>query len=78
LIDTFERRNGMPTEIGRDGVRRLVEQGAQLVEVLPAEEYKQEHLPGAMNLPLRSLTRAEAERRLRRDRPVIVYCNDYL
>ena len=68
----------MPTEIGREEVRRLVEQGAQLVEVLPAEEYQQEHLPGAINLPLRQLTRAEAERRLQRDRPVIVYCYDYL
>jgi rhodanese-related sulfurtransferase len=68
----------MPTEIGREDVRRLVDQDAQLVEVLPAEEYKQEHLPGAINLPLRELTRAEAERRLKRDRPVIVYCNDNL
>lgn len=68
----------MPTDIGREEVRRLVDQGAQLVEVLPAEEYAQEHLPGAINLPLRELTRAEAERRLRRDRAVIVYCNDYL
>ena len=68
----------MPTEIGREDVRRLVHEGAQLVEVLPAEEYEQEHLPWAINLPLRELTRAEAERRLERDRPVIVYCNDYL
>ncbi len=68
----------MPREIGRDDVRRLVEQGAQLVEVLPDEEYQQEHLPGAINLPLKQLTRLEAERQLRRDRPVIVYCNDFL
>ena len=68
----------MPMEIGREDVRRLVDEGAQLVEVLPAEEYEQEHLPGAMNLPLRELTRAQAERRLKHDRPVIVYCNDYL
>ena len=54
----------MPTEISREDVRRLVDQGAQLVEVLPAEEYEQQHLPGAMNLPLRELTRAQAERRL--------------
>jgi rhodanese-related sulfurtransferase len=36
------------------------------------------HVTGAINLPLKELTRAEAERRLRRDRPVIVYCNDQL
>lgn len=68
----------MPMEIGREDVRRLVDEGAQLVEVLAAEEYEQEHLPGAMNLPLWRLTRAEAERRLKHDRPVIVYGNDYL
>ena len=64
----------MPTEISREDVRRLVDQGAQLVEVLPAEEYEQQHLPMSMNLPLRELTRAQAERRLKHDRPVIVYC----
>jgi rhodanese-related sulfurtransferase len=68
----------MPRDIGRDDVRRLVFRGGQLVEVLPAEEYEQAHLPGAINIPLESLTRAEAERRLSRERPVIVYCNDLL
>lgn len=40
-------------EIGRDEVRRLVsDEAGQLVEVLPAKEYEEEHLPGAVNLPL--------------------------
>ncbi len=68
----------MAREIGRDEVRRLVHHQAQLVEVLPAKEYQQEHLPGAVNIPLKSLTRVAAESRLNRDRPVIVYCNDFL
>ena len=68
----------MPTDIGRDEVRRLAADGAQVVEVLPAEEYAQAHLPSAINLPLKQLTRAEAERLLRRDTPVMVYCNDFL
>ena len=68
----------MPTDIGRDEVRDLMREGAQLVEVLPAQEYAQAHLPGAMNLPLKQLTRAEAERRLSPKRPVIVYCHDFL
>jgi len=42
----------MPKEIDRDGLRRMVERGAQLVEVLPAEEYAEDHLPGAISLPL--------------------------
>ena len=66
----------MPTAIFRDEVRRLVEEGAQLVDVLPREEYEDEHLPGAINIPLKELDR-ESTARLRRDAPVIVYCHDY-
>jgi hypothetical protein len=63
--------------ITRDEVRRLVEAGAQLVEVLPRAEFDDEHLPGAISLPLKSLT-AETSAVLDRSRPVIVYCWDGL
>ena len=66
----------MPTAIFRDEVLRLVEEGAQLVEVLPREEYEEVHLPGAINIPLKELDR-ETTARLRRDAPVVVYCHDY-
>ena len=66
----------MPTEVGRDEVRRLLAEGAQLIEVLPAEEYAEEHLPGAVNIPLRELDR-ERVREFDRSRPVIAYCHDY-
>ena len=62
-------------EIDREEVRRLVSEGAQLVEVLPAKEYEEDHLPGAVSLPLRQLE-AEARTLLDRNRPVIVYCWD--
>jgi rhodanese-related sulfurtransferase len=65
----------MPRQIDRDGVRRLVAQGAQLVEVLPAGEYAEDHLPGAINLPLRRLEQ-HAKTVLDPDRPVVVYCWD--
>ncbi len=65
----------MPKGIGRDEVQRLLSEGAQLVEVLPREEYEEEHLPGAINLPLRRLEK-EARDRLDPNRPVIVYCWD--
>jgi rhodanese-related sulfurtransferase len=42
------------------------------------DEYDEEHLPGAIHLPLKSLTREVAERTLDRGRPVIVYCWDAL
>jgi len=65
----------MPREIDRDGVRRLAAEGAQLVEVLPASEYAEDHLPGAINLPLRKLEK-QATTVLDRHRPVVVYCSD--
>ncbi len=64
----------MPTIINVDDVQTMVGEGAQLVEVLPEKEYGQEHLAGAINIPLKTLG-AEAPARLQRDRPVIVYCS---
>ena len=63
----------MPTAIQRDELRRLIGIGAQLVEVLPAEEFEQEHLPGAISIPLKTMRR-ETVALLRCDRPVVVYC----
>jgi rhodanese-related sulfurtransferase len=63
----------MPKQIGLDEVRGLIDEGAQLVEVLPAREYLEEHIPGAVNIPLKQLTR-EAASALDPLRPVIVYC----
>jgi rhodanese-related sulfurtransferase len=65
----------MPRPVDRDEVQRLVAPGAQLVEVLPAE-FIEEHLPGAINIPLKELD-GETTRQLERGRPVIVYCHDY-
>ncbi|MPY93996.1 MAG: hypothetical protein GEV08_13310 [Acidimicrobiia bacterium] len=67
----------MSATVDRDRVLELVEQGAQLVEVLPRHEYDEEHLPGAIHLPLKSLT-WQAAGALDRGRPVIVYCWDGL
>lgn len=61
----------------RQLVQRLLEDGAQVVEVLAPSAYRQAHLPGAVNLPLWKMT-PEALRQLDRERPVIVYCNDFL
>ncbi len=66
----------MPKEIGRDDVQRLAREGAQIVEVLPREEYDEEHLPGAINTPLKELD-ATSVAELARDRPIVVYCHDY-
>ncbi len=50
-------------------------EGAQIVDVLPSEEFAEEHLPGAVNIPLKELDEGSAVR-LRKDRAVVVYCHD--
>ena len=65
----------MARSIDRDEVQRLMGRGAQIVDVLPAPEYGENHLPGAVNLPLRKIE-AEALRVLDPGRPVVVYCAD--
>jgi rhodanese-related sulfurtransferase len=62
-------------EVDRREVQDLIERGAQVVEVLPADEFEEEHLPGAINLPLRKIE-TDATSELKRDQPVLVYCWD--
>ncbi len=66
----------MVTQIDRYELQKMLGDRAQLIEVLPAKEYDAEHLPGAINIPLKNLGRDTA-RQLDRDRPAIVYCYDY-
>jgi rhodanese-related sulfurtransferase len=54
----------------------LTEGRVQAVEVLPAAEFEEEHLPGAVNLPLIEL-RADTVGDLDPDLPVVPYCYDY-
>ena len=65
----------MPETINREEVRRLLDDGAQLVEVLPVDEYEEDHLPGAISLPLRRID-GQVTTVLDRNRPVVVYCWD--
>ena len=66
----------MPEDIGLADMRRLVEERSQVVEVLPPSEYAAEHLPGAVNIPLKSLSAATAAQLDTHSR-VAVYCWDY-
>jgi len=67
----------MPIEIRRKDLKTLVAQGrAQLVDVLPESEYKKEHLPQAINLPLEKMT-AATTKPLPKDVPIIVYGADF-
>jgi rhodanese-related sulfurtransferase len=67
----------VPKWIDRADVRRLVAAGAQLVEVLPREEWESEHVAGARSIPLKELDdRAPSE--LDAHKTVIVYCYGFL
>ena len=67
----------MPTPIDYPRLRELLDSGAQLVEVLPADEYREERLPGAINIPLKTLDRATTAQ-LDKTKAVVVYCWDAL
>jgi len=61
--------------IHRDQLQRLIAQGAQLVEVLPAKEYEEDHLPGAISIPLSKISSTSTVS-LDHGRPIVVYCWD--
>jgi rhodanese-related sulfurtransferase len=66
----------MPSAIDAKHLQELLDtKDAQLIEVLPAREYEEEHLPGAINIPLKSFS-PENLSKLDRGKPVIVYCWD--
>jgi rhodanese-related sulfurtransferase len=65
----------MATLIDRHRVQELVGNGAQLVEVLPANEYAEDHLPGAISIPLSHVDQQSASS-LDPNQQVIVYCWD--
>jgi rhodanese-related sulfurtransferase len=55
--------------------RDLIASGVTVVDVLPASVFEQEHLPGAMNVPLESFD-PEQLANLDRTAPVVIYCFD--
>jgi rhodanese-related sulfurtransferase len=65
----------MPRTIDRDEVQRLIHEGAQVVDVLPKQEYEEQHLPGSISIPLKEID-ARAPKELDRESPVITYCWD--
>jgi rhodanese-related sulfurtransferase len=67
----------MPGSILYPELQRLLAAGAQLVEVLPEEDYREERLPGAINIPLKKLD-AETTVSLDKRKAIVVYCWDAL
>ena len=67
----------MPVSIDRTEVQRLLqEEAAQVIEVLPTAEYEEQHIAGAINIPLKKLDRSSTAN-LQNDRAIITYCHDF-
>ena len=61
-----------PMSVGR-AARDLVSRGAVLLDVRTPEEFGDEHLPGALNVPLQELS-ARLDEIGAKERDVVVYC----
>ena len=63
--------------IYRRELRELIERGERLalVEALDADEFRRGHLPGAVNIPRRSVDELAPRLLPDRDVPVVVYCS---
>lgn len=59
-------------EVSSEEARKLVESGAQLVDVRADHEWEAGHIAGAVHLPLAEL--AERTDELDPERPVVLYC----
>lgn len=59
-------------EVSRDEAQKLVDDGAQLVDVRAGHEWDAGHIAGAVHLPLDEL--AERTGELDPERPVVLYC----
>ena len=65
----------MPIRINREDVQRMTAEGTVLIDTLPENEYAEEHIAGAVNIPQKKLT-ADGTTHLAKDAPLIVYCYD--
>ena len=59
-------------EVSRDEAQKLIDEGAQLVDVRADHEWETGHLPGAVHIPLAELPQHLDE--IDKERPVIFYC----
>lgn len=61
-----------PKEVSREEARKLVEEGAQLVDVRADHEWEAGRISGATHVPLPQLPQRLDE--IDKDRPVVLYC----
>jgi rhodanese-related sulfurtransferase len=61
-----------PAEVSREQLQKLLDEGAQLVDVRADHEWEVGRIAGATHLPLAEL--AERAGEIDKDRPVVLYC----
>jgi rhodanese-related sulfurtransferase len=59
-------------EVSRDEAQKLIDEGAQLVDVRAEHEWEVGHIAGATHLPLDELPERAGE--IDKGRPVVLYC----
>ncbi len=64
-------------EVDHSEVLAMLSSGAQIVDVLPAQEYNDAHIKSAVHLPLQRIL-TDAPALLDRSQRIVVYCRDSL
>jgi phage shock protein E len=65
----------MVARVDAKDAQRLMADGVQFIDVLPAKVFVQEHLPGARNVPLATFEPAQLDS-IDWAEPMVVYCFD--
>jgi rhodanese-related sulfurtransferase len=65
-------QQGEAREVSREEARKMVEEGAQLVDVRADHEWEAGRISGATHIPLPELPQRTGE--IDKDRPVVIYC----
>jgi rhodanese-related sulfurtransferase len=66
------KEGGEVREVSREEARRLLDEGAQLLDVRADHEWEAGRIAGATHIPLAELPQRTEE--IAKDRPVVVYC----
>jgi len=67
-----ESSRAEPREVSREEARKLIADGAQLVDVRAEHEWEAGRIPGAKHVPLAEL--GERADEIEKGRPVVLYC----
>ncbi|HKO37374.1 MAG TPA: rhodanese-like domain-containing protein [Solirubrobacterales bacterium] len=65
-------QQGEPREVSREEARKMVDEGAQLIDVRADHEWEVGRIAGATHIPLPELPQRTEE--IDKDRPVVIYC----